>query len=392
MLGARVVTGLRDAWLILGLSLALFLALEGLYRGERAIRTTLRGSSAAAPLPPGHPYTGLAWYSDFARSYEASRVPIWTRGRYDPYRGWWARPYASKYINIDSAGRRVTVQVGTPVAGRLRLFLLGGSTMWGIARDSSTIPSLVAAELQARGVRNVEVVNLAQMAYVSTQETITLLLELRRGNIPAAAVFLDGYNDIATVFRAGEPPGSIMNEALFAQPFDFARSGVWTGLLMLGERSLLVTRLATLVRSRSNLDRWRMHPAQDSLCRNVAEQYAHVVRSVDAWGRAFGFRPLFLWQPMLATTHKPLTVWERSIAAPSGYRETLRRCTGLADSLMADRVGQTYFPLHSLFDDHPESVYLDDWGHVTEAGNRVIALRIVDILAPVLGWPRRRVH
>jgi len=270
------------------------------------------------------------------------------------------------------------------------LFMLGGSAMWGVARDSSTIPSLVTAELQARGVRNVEVVNLAQMAYVSTQEAITLLLELRQGNIPAAAVFLDGHNDIATALRTG-PPGSIMNEALFAQPFESARSGFWIELLTLGQRSALVTRLATLVRSWSG-DRGHTRLAPDSLCREVTRQYSNVARSVEAWGREFGFRVLFLWQPMLATTHKPLTAWERSIPAPIGYRETIQRCTSLADSLMADRAGRTYFPLHAVFDHHPESVYLDDWGHVTEAGNQVIAVRIVDILAPLLGWPRDHVH
>src|SRR6266702_899347 len=162
-LGARVIMWLRDAWLILGLALACFLGLEGLHRGQRGLRAALLGSSAELSLPPGHPYAGLAWYPDYVRSYPRFQdTHLGTYGRYDPYRGWWARPYTSKYINIDSAGRRVTVEALDASSARLRLFLLGGSKMWGIARDSSTIASLVAAELRARGVHNAEVVNLGQ--------------------------------------------------------------------------------------------------------------------------------------------------------------------------------------------------------------------------------------
>jgi hypothetical protein len=124
--------------------------------------------------------------------------------RFDPYRGLWGSFYQSTYVNVDSAGWRRTVQP-EPSSNARRVFLLGGSTMWGYAaRDAYTIPSLLAAELRRRGIRDVEIVNLAQTAYNATQAVITLLLELRRGNVPSVVVSLDGHNDIIAASRFGE--------------------------------------------------------------------------------------------------------------------------------------------------------------------------------------------
>ena len=62
--------------------------------------------------------------------------------------------------------------------------MLGGSSLWGFgARDDQTIPSLLARRLHDRGVQ-VEVKNLSDLGYVSTQEVIGLLRELQ-GRLPA---------------------------------------------------------------------------------------------------------------------------------------------------------------------------------------------------------------
>jgi lysophospholipase L1-like esterase len=41
-------------------------------------------------------------------------------------------------------------------------------------------------------------------------------------------------------------------------------------------------------------------------------------------------------------------------------------------------MGRTFFPLYDLFDADTGSVFLDRWGHLTEAGNAAIARRIAD--------------
>jgi hypothetical protein len=89
--------------------------------------------------------------------------------------------------------------------------------------------------------------------------------------------------------------------------------------------------------------------------------------------REFGFEVIFYWQPLRATSGKQLTPWERSITSPRGYREWLVRCTRAADEAMTDRRGRTFFPLQSVFDRETTSIFLDDFGHVTEQGNAILA-------------------
>jgi hypothetical protein len=51
---------------------------------------------------------------------------------------------------------------------------------------------------------------------------------------------------------------------------------------------------------------------------------------------------------------------------------------------MTEEDGMTFFALDTLFDHHTSRVFLDDYGHVTEAANARVAARLADIIAPKL--------
>ena len=126
-------------------------------------------------------------------------------------------------------------------------------------------------------------------------------------------------------------------------------------------------------------------PEAAAVCGPLAEQYVNITAAGAALARNFGFHAVFLWQPLRATTSKPLTSWENSIESWPGYREMLHRCTQAADQAMGDRLGRDYFQLASIFDSDTTSVFLDEYGHVTETANAVIADRITGIILPLLG-------
>ena len=89
--------------------------------------------------------------------------------------------------------------------------MLGGSSLWGFgARDDQTIPSLLARSLDEQGWR-VELKNLAEIGYVSTQEVIALTRELQAGYRPDLVIFYDGVNDTTSALLEGEP-GLTTNE------------------------------------------------------------------------------------------------------------------------------------------------------------------------------------
>ena len=367
----RLLQGMRDAWLIFGITLLLFVLLGMLYRAQGDARRWL-ASRATVVNPTQHPYAHETWFPAYKEIKGRSHA-------FDPYRGYWPGPFRSAYINVDSAGRRVTIQPTHDPATVRRVFLLGGSAMWGFnARDSFTIASQTAARLHARGLDNVELVNLAQPGYNTTQEATTLLVELGRGHIPDAVVALDGYNDIRTALEAGEP-GHIYNEPAIAQRLKRGGYGLWRTLASLGRFSALVERLHASTAPPSPAAGKTLPP--DRICGPVAAYYRNMVRSMEGMAQEYGFPIFFLFQPLAATTGKPLTAWERSL----GEGATFQRCAAAVDSAMSDQADRQYFSLSGLYDRDTTSVFLDDMAHVTETASGRIADRIVDVVAPALG-------
>ncbi len=374
---ARLGSAVRDGWLMLGLTLVFFLALEFGYRGIHGLRGLAADSTATAADSTLHPYAHAPWWGPF----QGREGLMARKNRYDPYRAFWAYPTTSRYVNVDTAGRRITPQPPVTGSRHRQLFMLGGSTMWGFtARDSFTIPALTAVALRERGISDVEVVNLAQQAFNTTQEAATLVIELARGHVPDAAVFLDGYNDIATGVKYGTP-GHTYGEEATQQDIELGVRGFWAELIGLGRHSELIQRLQRAVGISRPPPPVRGGP--ERVCGRVAGYYRNVALSVEALGKQWGFPALYLQQPIHATTHKRLTPWEHTL-----YQgRSLAPCAASLDSAMADQAGHTYFSLAGLFDADTVSVYVDEHAHITEDANRKVAERIADLVAPLLQRP-----
>ncbi len=366
----RLLSVIRDGWLVFGAALLLFVVLEGGYRAQLAIKRAMRGDDDGG-VPPLHPYHGQRWFVEFQGAGPRE-------DRFDAYRGYWSRPYASRYKNVDSLGRRVTIQPPFDSATALRVFMLGGSTLFGFnARDSTTIASLTAARLAARGVHNVEVVNLSQGGYNVTQEAITLLLELARGRAPEVAVFFDGQNDIQAVRAFGEP-GHAFIEPRTQSLIDLARRGFGAELVGLGRHSAVIQRLRQTLRGAPG--QGVRADTSVALCGPLAAYYRAVARTVEDVARARGFEAFFFQQPMHSTTNKPRSPWERTLLEHPPFRH----CAASIDSAMQPEAGRLYFSLASLFDADTATAYTDQFAHLTEWAHEAIADRIAGVIAPTL--------
>jgi lysophospholipase L1-like esterase len=368
----RLWAALGTGWLILGISLLMFLAIEGGYRALRAVLHPYREGAASGLTRSDHPYRDRPWFRDWVVRRDAV---LHDSTRYDPYRGWRLGAVALPGLHVDTAGRRVTPQAASASGRGRQVFLLGASTMWGYtARDSATIPALVARELARRGVSDVTVVNLANSGYNVTQEAITLMLELRRGNVPDVAVALDGVNEAGAVLLGGAV-GDVHDQVLAERRF--ARRSLLQDLI---GHSALLERLLIITSGQRN-------PIEhgDSLCVRIADYYSRMVDQVEALSKAYGFTTYFLWQPTLARSRKPRTSWEGWLdGIQPEFQRLTATCGARTDSIMMPRRGATYVPLSAMFDEDTGSVFLDQWGHVTEQANAVIAGRIVDLLVPAL--------
>lgn len=366
----RLVSFLRTAWLIVGISLLLGFLLEGLYRAQGGLRSMITAQG------PRHPNARESWWSEW----EAKEGAVNGPSLYDPYRGWWAAPYASRWVHIDSAGHRLT-RPAPERRGGPRILFLGGSVMWGYTTpDSLTIPSMVARQLHDSGFAGAEVVNLAQPSYNLTQGTVSLVLELREGRHFDAVVSLDGNNDALAYFTEGHP-GAAFGEKDLARRSAVGWRGFWSNVIGLSRYSSLVARLARLV----GPGRDGQHGGAGQLpCDTVASYYANLVAVDETLGQSAGFRPIMFWQPHWATTGKSLTAHEAAIRSPAGFPGLMRSCTAAVESLMTARGDSAFVSLTRLFDGDSSDIFLDEFGHLTPRGNGAIAAESVKRLLPIL--------
>jgi lysophospholipase L1-like esterase len=262
-----------------------------------------------------------------------------------------------------------------------KVFLLGGSAMWGVtARDSFDIPSFTAAALERLGVGPVEVVNLAQAAYNTTQELNTLALELAHGRAPTVAVFFDGYNDIATAWKYGEPGHTYGDEAI-DQQIQLGNRGFWAEVAGLGRHSAALSRLGKALGLIQTPPPIRGGPGE--ICGPVAGYYRRIVTLAQEIASAEGFRVAYFLQPVHVSTKKRLTPWEERLPK----QRSLAACTSSIDSAMADHRGSVFYPLIDIFDQDTATVFVDENAHITEDANRKVAERIAAVIAPWLGAP-----
>jgi lysophospholipase L1-like esterase len=330
--GAR---SLRALWMLVGVTVLIVLLVEIAFR----IKQQLSGELVNNPPVPAS-YAGTDWYAGYLAEYDAARglrwEPIVYFGRYPSFTG--------KYINIDSLGRRITPQPTVPTVPAARVFFFGGSTMWGTSqRDEHTIPAEAARRLQplAGPGRRIEVLNLGENGYVFTQEVLALLLELRSGNIPDVVVFLDGINDVFGTVQSGVA-GYPQNEMKRSADFQLGRQ------------------LTPLI------------PA-DSGARLTSRAYAATTRVVEALAQEYGFVPIYVWQPTIHSTSKPLAPFEQSVMngilrnpTQLRMREVHLATPSMLDSLLKPVLGPRFVNASGLFARDSSEVYTDRVGHNTE--------------------------
>jgi hypothetical protein len=380
----------RACCLIAGVSIAILVLAEGTVRVVRRVR----GSDHQSRRPPGA-YTNSEWYPVYEREYNATRDQRWKSYVY------WGRvpSFHGHFVNIDSAGHRVTPQPLSPAVPWKRVFLFGGSTMWGTAqRDDHTIAAETARRLQplaGPGAR-IEVTNFGETGYVFTQGILNLILQLRSGSRPDAVVFYDGLNDAAATIQdgvAGLPNNEGKRVAEFALGRSIDRTGPPTTfrkdlrtlgtLAVIGLKQLRLTDwLLTLVR----------HPplemiSADSAARLTTRMYAENVRLVEALSQAYGFCAIYVWQPSLDATKKRLTPFEArllQVMEADPFHRRLRQehlaIPPLLDSTMTSIAPGRFIDAEVLFANDPQEVYVDWLGHTSEASVPII----VDAFWPAL--------
>lgn len=380
----RVLRVVRDAWLIVGITLGLIIVLEIAWRAA----AFAAGSLARGPVAgPASPFDTVSWAGDYARDVSRESSLLW-----EPYVYLRNPSFEGRAISVDSSGHRRTF---TPPLGSkpLELWVLGGSAAFGWnQRDAFTIPSVLARELAGK---DVHVTNLAVPGFVFTQELIALELRLRAGARPDIVLFYDGVNDAFATVQAGVA-GIPENEANRAADFAAGRERARDSLLGIPTDLRVARHAAANIAGRLRLlaPLRRTGGAQtartisaDSATRGIVRVYLANVRMVEALGRAWGFTPLYAWQPSLLSSAKVRTPYERWVAAtfddaPNAmlYRDIMRGVPAVLREPMASLASGRFVDLTDLFRGDTASVFLDAYGHTVEGAN----VEVVAALRPFI--------
>ena len=334
------------------------------------------------PVQSGAP----AWQAEFlAESAAAGHMD------YRPYTSYRRRDFKGKYVNIQN-GIRLTDQAPIQVSHPKKLFMFGGSTMWGVGvRDADTLPSEVARLFEQDNVA-CQVTNYGEAGWVSWQGVLQLEDLCASGDVPDAVVFYDGVNEVFAKLQSPEERRPLTDMGDLARGFSFvSTSSLGTLPPVLADiyrrNSLVFDILHILaegpVRAREPL---KFSKAEKVPVRHLAagsvRDYLGTCEVVRALAKQYKFRALFVWQPVLPTKRSPSPA-EREILKATRVLDIAfyREVYAAASSLVGQETA--CINLSNAFDDTDETYYVD-WCHLSERGNRLIAARLYKDIKPLL--------
>lgn len=248
---------------------------------------------------------------------EVTTVP----GHYVSYLVWQADSLLQGEETTDDRGlRRTPGNSDDPDA--FNIFVFGGSAMWGSGvPDSCTIASRLRENLAASTDLRVSVTNYGQISWVSSQELLSLLLELRDGRIPDLVIFYDGFNDVWSSYQVGRA-GEHQNypqirdrvegiDILRVQNSLFAQLVGRTNTAQLIQLMRTAGTLAEEPREIITYATMGTDPV--ALAESTFAVYRRNMEMASLLGDGFGFDCLFIWQPCIWCGSKPMTENEHDI-------------------------------------------------------------------------------
>ena len=257
-----------------------------------------------------------------------------------------------------------------------KIFMFGGSTMWGSGvRDEFTIPSLVGSEL-AKQTIHAEVTNFGESGYVSTQEMTELFLQLREGNIPDLVVFYDGANDVFSAYQQGKA-GIPQNENNREKEFNALRSKKRSLMVFLESLKTLST-----VKFIRGLIQPEMKPLPYSgsdiqkLASETIEVYLKNITTINLWAKEYGFKAIYYWQPTIFSKTE-LSDFEKLEAEKFSFiMDMVQASNHYAGNIQINQELTAFYNISDIFRNESKPVFID-YCHVSEYGNSVIAKRMV---------------
>jgi len=372
-------------------ALVLYAGLELAARSTFEIRNLI-SSPAQQLVGEGKPREKVSYYSsqDWAERYWYE-YRLSTKERYYPYVGWRRAPFKGKTIEIDQNGVRLTPGADCS-AKSFKVFTFGESSMWGTGSPSwGTIAANLQKGLEKLRQGPVCVMNFAESAYVSTQDVIMLLLQLRSGNVPDVVLFYSIGGDVPAAYQSGRA-GLPANLDEIAARFERRREPpTFVDWLKSTYSYDLINQLIGKL-TIANPQQKKPTPGElvnyesmgidaAKLSDSIVQDYLGNYKIVGALAQKYGFKYFFFLPPLVALGNKPLTPEEQEMKHMMESDVALSKLfTAVYQTI--ERESSNYQNLYSMvhvFDRYDGLLWIDG-GHVTPIGNQLIAKRMLDVI------------
>jgi len=326
---------------------------------------------------------------EWGREFWVEQTSFWAKARasYLPFMIWGVRKWHGKYINTDDTEMGTWRRTIPPISEgcaktRVRkIWVFGDSTVYGVgAPDWATMPSYLSRELNRDPSACIEVTNLGAEGYVTNQEAILLMQQLKAGRQPDIAVFYDGVNEsLVGGFSPGDPTEHSEFETIKAKLESRAATRLGClNLLYSAQAVKLLTEIFGPEDQTTISDAALAVRAQATL-----QNYEANLKLVQMLAREYGFRAYFFWQPVLAYGDKPLVPFERNLRDlhHDGIGERVRRgLTAVYERAESRSAASGNFVfLGHVFDTVTVPIYVDGF-HLDSRGNEIIAHTISQTL------------
>lgn len=315
----------------------------------------------------------------------------------DPLVGWRPREFHGKYINVGSDGMRRGVRPAISTGPVIKVFMFGGSTMWGAgARDEYTIPSLVSKLLNASAPKGAiyDVRNYGQSGYVLLNEAAKLSLLLQEGKRPDVVIFYDGVNDVSYSYQVGKA-SVLEHEKIIRDQFAERLESSATRRFIswakaTAKRYCITCRLGIDAIRRfspgflnedvvlgSNYTDEKLGALGGEIALDYRER---ALTYLNGLSKAFNFKLVAIWQPTLFTEEK-LIGEETDLAKIDPHAADAKAAVvyRAASKFLPDDPARNFYNFTGVLAGREKEYYID-FGHVSEEGNVVIAKKIVELL------------
>lgn len=316
------------------------------------------------------------WFKEYLKEqHKMNHYSVWA-----PYVDYKIVNYHGEYVNIDENGHRKTYNIYGPTdTGVVKIFFYGGSTSWGWgARDEYTIPSYLSRILNQSGIK-VYVENHGTPAYVSTQDFINFLLDIRKSK-PDIAVFYQGINELFSAFFEGKA-GTVINAHIkrnnraatnffirFIKDL-YKTSGIRKLVLIMEDRLFGIKRNQL---APGALDILENPLKRKKLIEDVVNVYYKNLQWINAIAEREDIKVLFYWQPVLYTKET------RTPYEDKYYKGFPLSITFFEEGYSAVKNSQklksapNYKNISHIFRNDPRLLFFDSL-HIFEEGNKDIA-------------------